>query len=73
MRSVLLVEWTTYKVLTCPVVQVVGIVDIDCADLQGFDSIDQEGLEQLAKMLSDRCDWKDLVSPPPSLRPISIT
>lgn len=49
--------------------QVVGVIDIDCADLQGFDGVDQEGLEQLAKILSDYCDWDDLLSPPPSIAP----
>jgi putative methionine-R-sulfoxide reductase with GAF domain len=37
------------------------VIDVDCADLQGFDSIDQEGLEQLAQMLGGCCDWGDLV------------
>jgi L-methionine (R)-S-oxide reductase len=36
---------------------VVGVIDIDCAELKGFDEVDREGLEQLAKLLADCCDW----------------
>lgn len=31
---------------------VVGVIDLDCLDLNGFDDIDKEYLEQLAKLLS---------------------
>ncbi|KAI0205819.1 GAF domain-like protein [Astrocystis sublimbata] len=37
--------------------QVVAIIDIDCAELAGFDEIDQKFLEQLAELLSGSCDW----------------
>jgi L-methionine (R)-S-oxide reductase len=36
---------------------VVGVIDIDCAELKGFDEVDKEGLEQLAKLLAECCDW----------------
>lgn len=39
----------------------VGVVDVDCSDLQGFDEIDQEGLEELAKLLGGCCDWEELL------------
>lgn len=35
----------------------VGVIDIDCAELNGFDAIDQAGLESLATLLSASCDW----------------
>lgn len=38
-------------------VQVVAIIDIDCAVEGGFDAEDQESLERLAALLSDACDW----------------
>ncbi|KAI1428625.1 GAF domain-like protein [Xylaria sp. FL1777] len=37
--------------------KVVAIIDIDCADLNGFDEVDQKYLEQLAKLLGRSCDW----------------
>lgn len=37
--------------------QVVGVIDIDCAELQGFDELDKESLEQLASLLAECCDW----------------
>lgn len=36
---------------------VVGVIDIDCAELKGFDEDDRDGLERLAKLLADCCDW----------------
>ncbi|KAL6929030.1 hypothetical protein ACO0SA_002366 [Hanseniaspora valbyensis] len=38
--------------------EVVGVIDLDCLDLQGFDELDQAFLEQLAKEISSTCDWK---------------
>jgi L-methionine (R)-S-oxide reductase len=35
----------------------VAIIDIDCAMENGFDSIDRQYLEELAKLLSGSCDW----------------
>ncbi|KAI1351014.1 GAF domain-like protein [Xylaria sp. FL0043] len=37
--------------------KVVAIIDIDCADLNGFDEVDQKYLEQLADLLGRSCDW----------------
>ena len=37
--------------------QVVGVIDIDCAELKGFDDDDTRGLEQLASLLAKYCDW----------------
>ena len=37
--------------------QVMGIIDIDCAELQGFDETDRGGLESLARVLAHSCDW----------------
>ncbi|KAI1302020.1 GAF domain-like protein [Xylaria venustula] len=37
--------------------KVVAIIDIDCAELNGFDEVDQKYLEQLAELLSRSCDW----------------
>ena len=36
---------------------VVAIIDIDCAELNGFDEIDQRWLEKLAILLGAACDW----------------
>jgi L-methionine (R)-S-oxide reductase len=36
---------------------VVGVIDIDCTELKGFDEDDRDGLERLAKLLADCCDW----------------
>lgn len=37
--------------------QIKAIIDIDCAELNGFDEQDQEQLEKLAKLLADSCDF----------------
>lgn len=37
--------------------QVVGVIDIDCAEHAGFDQVDQTGLEALAQLLAESCDW----------------
>ena len=37
--------------------QVVAIIDIDCAVENGFDEVDQTGIESLAQALADACDW----------------
>jgi L-methionine (R)-S-oxide reductase len=39
------------------VAQTVAIIDIDCAELSGFTSEDQEALEQLAELLALSCDF----------------
>jgi len=46
--------------IVVPVVQggkVVAIIDIDCAELNGFTGEDQEALEELAELLAQSCDF----------------
>ena len=35
----------------------VGVIDIDCAEVNGFDEIDGRELEKLARLLGDGCNW----------------
>jgi L-methionine (R)-S-oxide reductase len=37
--------------------KVVAIIDIDCAEIEGFDEVDQRALEELASLLARACDW----------------
>jgi L-methionine (R)-S-oxide reductase len=37
--------------------KVVAIIDVDCAVEGGFDEVDKESLERLAKLLEASCDW----------------
>lgn len=37
--------------------QVVAIIDIDCAELNGFTKEDQDALEGLAVLLAESCDF----------------
>ncbi|PMD23742.1 GAF domain-like protein [Hyaloscypha hepaticicola] len=37
--------------------RVVAIVDIDCAEIEGFDEVDKRALEDLASLLARACDW----------------
>ena len=37
--------------------RVVAIIDIDCAEVNGFDEVDRKYLERLAKILARSCDW----------------
>ncbi|KPI43601.1 Free methionine-R-sulfoxide [Cyphellophora attinorum] len=37
--------------------RVVAVIDIDCAEVGGFDEDDKEGLERLAELLAKSCDW----------------
>jgi L-methionine (R)-S-oxide reductase len=46
--------------IVVPIVQdgkTVAIIDIDCAELNGFDEQDREALEELAGMLGKGCDF----------------
>ena len=38
--------------------KVVAIIDVDCAERGGFDDEDREGLERLAGLIAESCDWK---------------
>lgn len=35
----------------------VGLIDIDCTDVSGFDDEDKKYLEILASVLAQGCDW----------------
>ncbi|KAK4141296.1 GAF domain-like protein, partial [Dichotomopilus funicola] len=37
--------------------RVVAIIDVDCAEVDGFDDVDREWLEKLAKVIGEACDW----------------
>uniref|UniRef100_A0A060SWV8 ARAD1A08558p n=1 Tax=Blastobotrys adeninivorans TaxID=409370 RepID=A0A060SWV8_BLAAD len=37
--------------------QVVGVIDIDCEELNGFDEVDQNNLEKMAALLTKYCEW----------------
>lgn len=37
--------------------EVVAIMDIDCAEVDGFDEDDAEGLTMLADLIAQSCDW----------------
>ncbi|KAI7784895.1 gaf domain nucleotide-binding protein [Diaporthe eres] len=39
--------------------KVVGIIDMDCAEKNGFDETDKKYLEELAALLGRACDWLD--------------
>ncbi|KAH3975737.1 hypothetical protein HBI70_105010 [Parastagonospora nodorum] len=46
--------------IVVPIVQggrTVAIIDVDCAELSGFDGEDQRALEELACMLGEACDF----------------
>ncbi|CAG88427.1 DEHA2E19514p [Debaryomyces hansenii CBS767] len=50
----------TQSEIVVPIVnkgQVVGVLDIDCLTLEGFDDIDVKYLEQLATLIGNTCDW----------------
>ena len=38
--------------------QIVAIIDIDCAEVEGFDEEDEEGLVMLAELIAQSCDWR---------------
>lgn len=37
--------------------EVVGVIDVDCAEVAGFDEVDRVWLEKLAELLGRSCDW----------------
>lgn len=50
----------TQSEIVVPIVyenKVVGVLDIDCLDLNGFDEVDQKYLERLVEMISSSCKW----------------
>jgi len=50
----------TKSEIVCPLVsghQVLGVLDLDCLALAGFDEEDQKGLEKIAELVVKACDW----------------
>ncbi|KAF8928320.1 GAF domain-like protein [Dissophora ornata] len=41
--------------------RVIGVLDLDCEVTEGFDEIDQAGLETVAKILVKACDWRGVI------------
>ncbi|KAG0373972.1 hypothetical protein BGX24_011011 [Mortierella sp. AD032] len=41
--------------------RVIGVLDLDCEVTEGFDEIDQAGLEIVAKHLVQACDWRGVI------------
>lgn len=37
--------------------KVVGVIDLDCREVEGFDGVDRMWLERLAGLLARTCDW----------------
>lgn len=35
----------------------IAIIDVDCAEAEGFDEVDRRFLEELAQLLGKACDW----------------
>ncbi|KAL1919425.1 uncharacterized protein VTP21DRAFT_2118 [Calcarisporiella thermophila] len=40
--------------------RVVGVLDIDCEEIEGFDEQDKAGLVPIAQAIVDGCNWSDL-------------
>jgi len=54
----------TQSEIVCPLVlrqngseAVVGVLDLDCLSLGGFDEDDKVGLEKIARLIAQGCDW----------------
>ncbi|KAF9996351.1 hypothetical protein BGZ80_005044 [Entomortierella chlamydospora] len=41
--------------------RVIGVLDLDCEVTEGFDEVDQAGLETVAKILVGACDWRGVI------------
>ncbi|KAG0265609.1 hypothetical protein BG011_004400 [Mortierella polycephala] len=41
--------------------RVIGVLDLDCEVTEGFDEVDQAGLEVVAKILVKACDWRGVI------------
>ncbi|KAG0028335.1 hypothetical protein BGZ81_004819 [Podila clonocystis] len=41
--------------------RVIGVIDLDCEVVEGFDEVDQAGLEKVAKILVQACNWRGVV------------
>ena len=42
-----------------PSQSLIGVLDLDAINLNGFDEVDQKGLEKLAQCLIDGSDWPE--------------
>jgi L-methionine (R)-S-oxide reductase len=54
----------TKSEIVCPLILlhgeekiVVGVMDLDCLAIAGFDEEDQTGLQNIAKLIVEACDW----------------
>ncbi|KAJ7646738.1 GAF domain-like protein [Roridomyces roridus] len=50
----------TKSEIVCPLIaqsRVLGVLDLDCLAEQGFDEDDKAGLEKIAQLLVNACDW----------------
>lgn len=50
----------TKSEIVCPLVsgdQVFGVLDLDCLAIGGFNEDDREGLEKIAMLVVNACDW----------------
>lgn len=43
--------------LICILQRVLGVLDIDCEETEGFDERDRVGLEAVAAVLVESCEW----------------
>ena len=34
-----------------------GVLDVDCRSIEGFSTVDQEGLERIVSLLAKKCEW----------------
>ncbi|KAF8596449.1 hypothetical protein BDV93DRAFT_398096, partial [Ceratobasidium sp. AG-I] len=37
--------------------RIVGVLDVDCLKEGGFEDVDRLGVERVAKLLGEGCDW----------------
>ncbi|KAJ3989526.1 GAF domain-like protein [Lentinula detonsa] len=50
----------TKSEIVCPLLngnQVIGVLDLDCLAISGFDEDDQKGLERITELVVTACDW----------------
>lgn len=50
----------TKSEIVCPLISKerrIGVLDLDCLALDGFDDTDREGLERIAALVVQSCDW----------------
>lgn len=53
-------QLTVYREIVVPIVlnsTIVGVIDLDCEERDGFDEQDQQFLEEFAGLLARSCDW----------------